>query len=209
MSKAFSYRNTSLLVVITLVMASAFLVWYAMIRINDFRAHQLELARQSVDGVASEISSFIREVEREVALFAENNYDLIRVLAVHPEDDEVYAQLKRNVGNFFPDYFAITIADRSGETLLQNFELLVNEVCQRDIRSYIKNDYNYDVYIHPHPDVYHFDIMAPWGKPDGPGGVFFVSFKPKDRLQPDAAPGPDAAHGPKYGPEFHRPGCPG
>ena len=179
MSKAFSYRNTSLLVVITLVMASAFLVWYAMIRINDFRAHQLELARQSVDGVASEISSFIREVEREVALFAENNYDLIRVLAVHPEDDEVYAQLKRNVGNFFPDYFAITIADRSGETLLQNFELLVNEVCQRDIRSYIKNDYNYDVYIHPHPDVYHFDIMAPWGKPDGPGGVFFVSFKPR------------------------------
>lgn len=179
MPRAFSYRNTSLLVVITLVMASAFLAWHAMIRINDFRTHQIELARQSVQGVASEISNFIREVEREVALFAENNYELIRYLAVHPENDEVYSQLKGNVGKFFPDYFAITIADHNGDTLLQNFELLVNEVCERDIRSYIKNEYSYDVYIHPHPDVYHFDIMAPWGGPNGPGGVFFVSFKPR------------------------------
>jgi two-component sensor histidine kinase/PAS domain-containing protein len=162
-----------------LLLAAGLLLWHAVIRIQDFDRHQQELVQHSVAGAAKEITTFIRDRRLAVSMFADNNTDLIRYLAENPTDYDTRRQLEGKVAEHFPQYFAMTIADKSGEPLLGNFELLVNERCEQDIRDFVANNYDYDVYIHPHTEAYHFDIMTPWQAANGVSGIFFVSFKPE------------------------------
>jgi PAS domain S-box-containing protein len=174
-----NYRNVSWVFMLAiLLMAGLLLVWFAHTRESDFINHQLELARHSVNGAAKEIESYIKETHRTVALFADQHRELIRHLVKEPTDTDARDRLEQLVGKHFPDYFAMTIADAHGTPLLGNFELLVNERCEQDIREYVRHGYRSNVYIHPHPEVYHFDIMANLPLSDGHLVVFFVSFRP-------------------------------
>jgi C4-dicarboxylate-specific signal transduction histidine kinase len=59
-----------------------------------------------------------------------------------------------------------------------DFDNEVDELCQRDIHTFIEEGYTQQGYIHPNPMGYHFDVMVPWGDADSPQGVFFLSFPP-------------------------------
>jgi two-component sensor histidine kinase/PAS domain-containing protein len=174
-----SRSYTTLALAILLILASILLVWQARVRLDDFHVHQHELAKQSVEGTAYQISSFINEKKRRVANFTKYHAQLISHLAEDPDNEQLRKKLERIVAENFPDYFAVTIANEAGEVLLGNFELLVNEACQLDIQNYANDKHSYEVYIHPHVDSYHFDIMAPWSDGETKQGVFFVSFKPQ------------------------------
>jgi len=180
MNPEWRYKShTTLALAILLLLSSILLVWQANVRLNDFHEHQHELAKQSVEGTAFQISSFIHEKQRQVSNFTNNHAQLITYLAENPDDINARRTLENTVAEQFPDYFAVTIANKDGKVLLGNYDLLVNEACQIDIRSYVSNNHTYEVYIHPHVDSYHFDIMAPWGNTHSSQGVFFVSFKPE------------------------------
>ncbi|UCE88897.1 MAG: PAS domain S-box protein [Pseudomonadota bacterium] len=163
---------------IMLVMVSLLVLWYGRLQYEDFRVYQQVLAKNSVDGVADEIGEFVRDLEQAVVLFIEDEYPLIKHLIAFPEDQEAIASLREELNTHFPNHFAFTIADASGVPLLGNYDLLVNERCETDIQDFVAHGLDYDVYIHPHPQVYHFDIMSPLRAQGGTlGGVFFVSFR--------------------------------
>jgi len=174
-----SRSSTTLALAILLLITSILLVWQARVRLDDFHVHQHELAKQSVEGTAYQISSFINEKKRRVANFTKYHAELISHLAEDPDNEQLRQKLERIVAESFPDYFAVTIANEAGEVLLGNYELQVNEACQLDIQNYANDKHSYEVYIHPHVDSYHFDVMAPWNDSETKQGVFFVSFKPQ------------------------------
>lgn len=163
---------------IMLAMVLLLVLWYGRLQYEDFRAYQQVLAQNSAHGVASEIGEFVRELEQAVVLFIEDEYQLIKHLATYPEDQEAIAALREELNTHFPNHFAFTVADASGVPLMGNFDLLINERCETDIQEFVADGLDYEIYIHPHPQVYHFDIMSPLrGQGGALGGVFFVSFR--------------------------------
>ncbi|MEO9960712.1 MAG: histidine kinase dimerization/phospho-acceptor domain-containing protein, partial [Nisaea sp.] len=73
-----------------------------------------------------------------------------------------------------------------GEDLVNDLEGLVGPACQQNIQEYVASIHResaehaaFQSVIHPQPNNYHFDVMAPWQGPNGLRGVFFVSFYPE------------------------------
>lgn len=161
---------------VMLAMVGALLAWHVNIDYEEFRRNQQSLMRSSVSGTAGEIAASLTELRRSVRLFADSEKELLDKLRAHPDDMKLHDQLTQRVRIHFPEAFAFTLADRDGNPLLEDFDGLVGEVCQRDIKQFATDRAHSEVYVHPHQDVYHFDIMVDWDKDGATQGIFFVSF---------------------------------
>lgn len=152
----------------------------------DFKRHQVDVMQQSVQGASAEITAAIVERQRSIRVFVKQHKSLIQHLTKNPDDQTSYQELKNIISNRFPNSFSFTISNNKGEVLLANFDLSVNEICQKNILEFIENEFNYDVALHPNPKAYHFDIMTEWDNEqttvsdlnDFSQAVFFISFKP-------------------------------
>ncbi len=174
-------------VALILVFLFILLSWHGYHHYIDFKTYQFELITQSVRGASAEITTAIAERQRSVKILTQQYAALIQKLAINPDDEQKYAELQAIINERFPDSFAFTISNNNGEPLLGNFELLINDLCQLNIRNFVLNN-NYKITLHPHPDEYHIDIMTSWNhkkKQPNKGnkkaitsGVFFISFKP-------------------------------
>lgn len=157
-------------------MVGAMLIWNAHIRYREFETYQQRLMESSVNGTAAEVGVFISELRRSVHLFADKEDVRIDALAANPEDLDTFEQLGLAVRTHFPESFAYTIADNSGQPLIADFDGLVGEICVRDMQTFATNRQHSKVYIHPHPTTYHFDVMVYREHGSDIAGVFFVSF---------------------------------
>lgn len=166
---------------VMLAMVGALLAWYTDVRYEEFRRNQQSLMNSSVSGTAGEIGTYLTELRRSVHLFADSEKELLDKLRAHPEDQGLHDQLNQRVQFHFPEAFAFTLADRNGNPQLEDFDGLVGDICQRDIKQFATDRAHSEVYVHPHPDVYHFDVMVDRDKDSAAQGIFFASF-PADLL---------------------------
>ena len=165
-------------VITILLMVSTMLSWQAWQRTDSFRQHHLQLAVTSVTGAAEDLETLFSELQRSMRLFADEQQYLFEAIAADLNDDVLWEQLEQAALKYFPEYFALTLTDVTGNVLVPHFDEHVGEVCQQDIHTFIGEDYRQQGYIHPNPLGYHLDIMVPWGSPEIPQGVFFLSFHP-------------------------------
>jgi len=150
------------------------LTWMGKTRLDDYRAYHQAIAQSSTLGISDEIARFVDARQGLVAAFADEHVDLIRTVASDPENQTTYAQLEQRIAAYFPDYFAFTVTDANGVLWVEDFDGLIGEMCRRDIADFAETGQQ-SPRIHPHPDVYHFDILAPFGN-ESAEGMFFVSF---------------------------------
>lgn len=160
--------------VLVLLLALALLGWIGYQRLQDFQEYHALAARESASIAAAEITRFVEEKKRLVKLFARDQQALIEAVARNPEDDGRYRQLGAQVQDYFPDYFTYTVMDARGEPLVEDFGSLVGELCLNDLRTFLETGQQRPR-IHPHSEVYHFDVLAPLG-PNSEQGLFFISF---------------------------------
>ena len=169
-------RNYSAAFVVTLVLIiSALLLINLAVSYRGWAHHRHQLMEHSVNGSANQIGLLLQELNRGVRLFAEQKSQLLEALAQDPDNQAVYERVKSEIRKHFPEHFAFTLADKSGRVLIDDFFGLVGEVCQRDIEKFAPSDHKQEVYVHPNPETYHFDIMARW-QGHRQEGIFFVSF---------------------------------
>ncbi len=172
-------RVSAVFVLLILLVASLLLILNGHSRYLDYREHQRQLTSRAVNAAAGEISLQIAELKRRVFLFAQEENTLIHGVATQPEGDALNQRLTDKLDTHFPDRLAFTVTSASGDPLVYDFDNLIGELCERDIRDFAADQHPYEVYIHPQPDAYHFDVMARWAIPSGAHGVFFVSFHPR------------------------------
>lgn len=134
-----------------LAMVGTLLAWHVSFDYEEFRRSQQSLMRSSVSGTAGEIAASLTELRRSVRLFADSEKELLDKLRSHPEDLALHGQLNQRVRSYFPEAFAFTPADRNGNPLLEDFDGLVGDVCQRDIKQFATDRARSEVYVHPHP----------------------------------------------------------
>ena len=171
-------NNPLLLVAVFLLMIGLVLGWNAYMSDKAFREHHLGIAGQSVNGAANEITLMIRGLRTSLELLMHGHQDLLRRLAQDPENTEAHARLARVLGNYFPEYYAFTIAGTDGRLIYDDFGERIGKLCRADLRRFAAGKHPAGVYIHPGPSEYHFDVMLPWNHNPARPGVFFVSFKP-------------------------------
>ena len=168
---------TTIFIVFTLVLIGFFLYLYVDRNHQGYLDSQQALMEHSTRGAARIIELYINEVRQRVVLFAEEEGDIISSLSRAPENEMLRQEFAGRVRRHFPDFFAYTITDGRGEVLLDDLEGKVARLCQTDIHHFASGD-DQQVFIHPNPLGYHFDIMAKWQSRTGEQGVFFVSLNP-------------------------------
>jgi len=173
-----STRHYGTYALITLVMVAAMLAWHAWKSTGNFREYHQQLAVTSVTGAADELEFLLSELQRSMRVFANDKRSLLEEVASDPDNDAIWARLESTVQGHFPEYYGLTLTNRSGDVMRPDFDNEVDELCQRDIHTFIEDGYSQQGYIHPNPMGYHFDVMVPWGDADNPQGVFFLSFPP-------------------------------
>jgi len=167
-------------VAITMFLVLLLLTWYGVNRYSNFKIQQHMLIKQSISSATVELTTLLGQLKETASTYTRRHLSLIQYLAKNPEDIEKIKILKKSAVAYFPNYFALTIADSKGVPLLGNYDLQVNEMCQRSIKEFIAGGYNYDIFIHPHVGAYHFDIMTSWQYKGSKNvkGIFFISIKP-------------------------------
>jgi len=168
---------TTILIVLTLMLVGFFLSWYVDRSYESYLHSQQAQMQQSTRGAAWLIELYLKEVRQRVELFTEAEGEHIGRLARHPGNETLEAQFTSRVARHFPDFFAYTITDNLGVVLLDDLEGKVANLCQTDIHHFAAGE-DQEVFIHPNPIGYHFDIMAHWQNRAGDGGVFFISLDP-------------------------------
>lgn len=155
-------------------LVAGLLTWVSYSRYTDYQAFHYAIAQESVAGTINQVSSFVQEKRRLVALFAEQHQALLQDFIDSPDEEVSLLPLQDQIARFFPNYFTFTVADTHGQLYLEDFEGLVGEQCRHDIQRFAKSGQQ-TALIHPHPDAYHFDVLAPLDTPSHQA-ILFVSF---------------------------------
>ena len=176
---------------IFLVVSASVLVGCAVLVVADreigaFETLHAEILDIEVRETATAVEDFLDSRRRLVATFALEKRELLESYAENVNEDARRAEISESLSRWFPEYFTFTIADAHGRDLVDDLEGLVGNVCQINIRDFVRSIHSapedqtvYRPFIHPQPYNYHFDIMVPRVGKHGPKGVFFVSFYPE------------------------------
>ena len=177
-SNSLSQSKNAIRIVLTIfVIATIIIVRNSYIRFADYKAQQDNLVRNSVSGSAREITLQISELRRGVKLFAQREKNLLSTLATDPESFDAHDTLVKRVKEDFPEAFAVTLADARGVPYIEDFDGFIVDTCKKDIMSYAQHKHPPELFIHPNPFVYHFDIMVPINLGNLGDSFFFISFK--------------------------------
>ena len=140
-------------VVAIICLLAVFLTWAQHKRIEDHEEYHDFIGTESVSSVAEEVSRFVSERYRFVQVFANQHVEDIRAVAANSNDENYYENLSRLIQEYFPNHFAFTVANSDGIPFFENFDGLVAESCQADIKSFAEKQY-YHPYIHPNAEGY-------------------------------------------------------
>lgn len=161
-------------ILITVAFFGLVLVWITMTRYDEFIHHHEVVARQATTGIANEITSYIANKQRLVKLFSQEQRPLLDQLIRQPDSEVYQHQVSDKLREYFPSHFSYTIADYQGRPYIDDFDGKINALCQKDIVNFALNDIQ-SPRLHPHPFMYHFDIMAKMTD-ETTSHVLFVSF---------------------------------
>lgn len=170
-------------IVLTPVIVCIFVVWNASQRIDEFEQSHFHIAKATTAIVANEISKRIKNQNRLLRIFAKNHSELIYRIAKSPDDENLKTQLDKKVAESFPNYFSVSLANRDGFPIIDDFDGYVGELCMDDLKGHAKGKQQ-PMRIHPNQLAYHVDIVVPWDYSNGNlnndhnGGLLFVSFIP-------------------------------
>ncbi len=161
-----------------LIMVGGMLVWNAIDRHHDFTRNQRKLAQASVIGAANEIQGLIQGLHRVALLFAEREAAVLETVAKQPDDPDALERLHNRTLRYFPHAANVILADPQGRTVAEAHRGNVGEGCAADIQKFAINPHAPEVFIHPRPGFFHFDIMAPFDQAGPDPLVLSFSFPP-------------------------------
>ena len=181
-SKELTFINLSIsqLILISLsALIFAVLVVVYFDRISSFEDSQQAIASTSGGEAANQISFILKERQRHVQLFLEDNQSLIHQFLIDTENDAKFEEIQRSLRRTFPNYFAFTITDNQGEPLFVDFEGYVGDMCIIDTKTFSKTK-KYSARIHPNSYKFHYDVIAESTNEEDKPYFLMVTFEPDD-----------------------------
>lgn len=167
-------RNYSVFFVVIILFVGTLLGWVTYSRIMDFERSHLAIAEETTSSVNEAITRFISERRRFVSVFTATHHKIIEAIISDPDNQDNHDLLVEKLRLFFPDYFAYSLVNQSGDPLFEDFDGLVGAQCLQDLKKFTQSKMHLPR-VHPNAETYHFDIMVPV-ETFGKHYTFFVSF---------------------------------
>lgn len=145
----------------------------------DLRSQQSD-AYRITENASKNIQFEISEKIRLLTTFSNHYKALLASILKDTENIHLLSELISHTSDFFPDNFAVSIADNNGEIVLDDFEGYIGDVCRLDLQHQLKTN-TYKTRLHPNPNSYHYDISTEWDNNDQ-RHLLFASFK-LDRIR--------------------------
>lgn len=149
-------------------------IWAAYSQYLDYRYYQNQVAIESTNAIGPQISAFIKEKSRLVSLYAQKNLQSIIKLYHDPENDQLREAMSKDLGLYFPQMLAFTLANANGEPYWEDFDGLIGELCRSELQQFAAGETVLPT-IHPIYNGYHFDVMTQVHY-QGETHILFVSF---------------------------------
>ena len=163
------------LIVLFIIMSSSMYIW----QVNEFRDESQRLKTERgqyvLERTTTSLNFLISELKRDVLLLSQSNHNRIASLVADPENDSEHSALINDLKDVYPEVFSSTIADSSGQVLIEDFDGFVQQQCTDDIANFVTSEKRPEIYIHPNPYQYHFDLMTKILVEDK-YYIFFISF---------------------------------
>lgn len=181
-----------------ILITAIILIIHTMQRVQEFNTRNAEFQKAIVHGANYAIDQQLQSKHKALRLFLDEYSAQVYRLNRFPNDERTSQDIKLRLQQRFEDFFTFTITDKNGVPSMVDIESLVGEACKLDLHNYsrtvnrdskqIKNE----VFIHPQPYNYHYDIMAPLYEHGKEPRIFFSSFYLKpivDILRTHEVPG--------------------
>ena len=181
-SKTLTIKNFSIAQLILISLSALIFLVLALVyfdRISSFENSQQAIAHKSGAEVANQISFILKERQRHVQLFLEDNQSLIQQYLIDTENNTKFEEIQHSLRRTFPDYFAFTITDDQGVPLFVDFEGYVGDMCVLDIHTFSKTK-KYTARIHPNSYKFHYDVIAESTNEDVKPYFLMVTFEPTE-----------------------------
>jgi hypothetical protein len=171
-----------LVIALFLLITAIILIVYTKQREYEFLAHQDVLQTSSVRGASHAVTLYLLDEQRNTRLLVDEYAPMFMQVLSTPGDFRLIEEVKNRLQKRFPGFLSFTFADHFGQPTVLDIDGIVGELCQRDLQQYagtIKEPASRNnIYIHPQPGYYHYDIMVPLSANGGPSRIFFISFLP-------------------------------
>lgn len=187
-----------LVAAVFILITAIILIIYTMQREQEFKRHNADFQKAIVNGAAYAVDQQLQSKHKSIRLFLDEYAAQVFRLNRFPGDERTANDIKLRLQQRFEDFFTFTITDKQGVPSLLDIESLVGEACKIDLNNYSKTvtrdskQIKNEVFIHPQPYHYHYDIMAPLYEHGAEPKIFFSSFYLKqivDILRTHEVPG--------------------
>ena len=170
---------------IFVLITAIILIIYTVERGQEFKNHQSIIQKAAVHGAAYAIKLQLANKHRHLRLFLNEYERLVIHLINSPMDEKTANDIKARLEQRFSDFFTYTVTNTKGVPVLFDFDELVGNACQHDLNTFFKTVLKKktalnNVFVHPQPYHYHYDIMAPLQIKGAGMHIFFASFYLKD-----------------------------
>ncbi|MDH5517995.1 MAG: GGDEF domain-containing protein [Gammaproteobacteria bacterium] len=156
------------------IIFAAIMFWSTIERQNSFLANQTYLAEKATLNAQQAVENVIRNRRQFVALFVEDNIEMIRFLVNQPENDNLYVLIKNKLARYMQGLFTINVTNDTNELLITDFDGFTGNVCLNDIKAYAETG-QHSLRVHPNHILYHYDILHKF-EIKGHDYIFFASF---------------------------------
>ena len=162
-----------------MVLVAFSLVFYTHSSYESYVSHQRSTAKQSVNGTTNNIAIYVESLKISLKLFVTGNKKFVSAMDITRENISISDDLTKQLTKHVPDFYAFTIANDKGKLYHDDFEERVGNRCRMDIQQFARSRVPIEMYVHPGPGKYHFDIMFPWSVHSKRNVIVFASFGTK------------------------------
>jgi len=163
-----------------LLVACGMILWHA---VNQYEASEQEkqtLLKTAIDGAAQELAMHVSDMRHSVNLLIENRQKDIQQLINSPLDQDIYKVLYTRFNQVFPNLFNLTMADSSGELLLDDLHHQIDDKARDELRIFAQSGVQPPMYFHAHPLGPYYSLMTRIPRPNHDFVILYLSFHPKN-----------------------------
>ena len=173
-------RLTVLIILCALAFIVSAIFWNTWSHQLQFSKYDSKLVQNSMQRAATEITEYILGLRNRSHTFALQQKELLISLVKRPNDTSAFKKLQRKVKEEFPNAVTSILTNNDGEPYFREFDGFVLDECHIDIDSFASSKLYPDIYIHPNPMVYHFDILINVNLGFDEESIFYISFTPAE-----------------------------
>ena len=166
-----------------LLLACSLILWHAIDQYRTTEQEKQTLLKTAIDGAAQELAIHVNDMRHSIDLLIENRRADIQRLIDSPLDQAQYNKLFQRFKQVYPNMFNLTLADSSGQLLLDDLGHKIDRSARDNLRAFAQTGIQPPIHLHTHPLGQYYNLLTRIPRPNHDFVILYLSFHPKNIVQ--------------------------